>query len=641
MNRAPFAPATFHCVSLLVVCLAFAPAAVAAESAPPSGWTALGPYAANVRCLAADPKNPLIIYLGIDRGDIFRSANGGVSWKRVRTGNPVWTDTVWDLAVTPGSPSQVWAATEQNGLLRSTDGGNTWSEVGAGLPKTAPVEALLADAESPNTLFAGTHKGIYRSMNGGDDFVSVNRSKTLSIARLAWGPKKPRTIYLATGNAHGMAKSIDGGETWQPANRGFVRPKINALVVDPNEPSRLWAATDGGLYLSSDAAENWSFATALGNRNVNALFIDPEAPRTLLAIIAEGTFRSEDGGQGWSVWSRGAPPPTVRALTPGPAGSILAATSGLGVFRSTDGGRSWAPSSRGLAASDIYTVAVDPLQSRTLFAGGGVTAWRSSDGGGSWVDIGEGLSVRKGYAQPRVKAFAFDTRKQGIVYAADHEGVFRSTDGGLSWKTCQMPGAAFALAVDPARPDTVWAGSIDAVFASDDSCATWRKLPASFGRKAVSRILFGRGAAGLTFVATAGGLYRTDDGGKSFQGPAEGTGGHIRVTSLAADPVDAATVWAGTVKGLFVSRDGGTSWTATGPLGVAILDVVVHPKSSSRVFAGTEAGVIVTSDGGASWTALNESLPGADLQGLRLDPEGKTLYAATLGGGVLALQLRD
>lgn len=639
MNPAPFVCATFHRVTFLVVCLAFTLAAVAADGALSSGWAALGPHAGDVQCLAADPKNPLTIYLGTHRGDILRSADGGVSWKRIRTPDPVREDGVWDLAVTPGSPSQVWAAM-QNGLLRSSDGGNTWSEVGAGLPKTS-VRALLADPESPMTLFAGTFEGIYRSMNGGDDFVTVNRGiKTLPIAGLAWGPRKPRTIYLAIRH-HGVAKSTDGGETWKPASRGLGRPNVSALVADAKEPSRLWAATDGGVYLSSDAAESWTFAVALGERDVYALFIDRRASRALLAVTAEGTFRSEDGGQGWTVCSRGAPPPTVTALTPGPGGSILAATNGLGVFRSTDGGRSWAPSSRGLSATDIDTVAVDPLQPRTLLAGGGVTAWRSPDGGASWKDVGEGLSVGKGYAQLLVNTFAFDMRKQGVVYGADNEGVFRSTDGGLSWKSCQMPEAAYALAVDPARPDTVWAGSIDAVFASDDSCATWRKLPATFGKTIVLRILFSRGASALTFVATAGGLYRTDDGGKSFQGPVEGTGGHIRVTSLAADPVDVATVWAGTVKGLFVSRDGGTTWTATGPPGVVILDVVVHPKSSSRVFAGTDTGVIVTSDGGANWTALNESLPGGHVQGLRLDPEGKTLYAATSGGGVLALQLRD
>ncbi len=280
----------------------------------------------------------------------------------------------------------------QNGLLRSTDGGNTWSEVGAGLPKTS-VRALLDDPESPKTLFAGTFEGIYRSTNGGDDFVSVNRGiRPLPIAALAWGPKKPRTIYLAT-RLRGMAKSTDGGETWKPASRGLARPNVNALVVDAKEPSRLWTATDGGVFLSPDAAESWTFAVALGKRNVTALFLD-RAHKALLAITAEGTFRSEDGGKGWTLWSSGAPPPTVEALTPGPGGSIVAATNGLGIFRSTDGGRSWAPSSRGLSATNIDTVAVDPFQPRTLFAGGGVTAWRSSDGGASWKDVGERSECR-------------------------------------------------------------------------------------------------------------------------------------------------------------------------------------------------------------------------------------------------------
>lgn len=639
MNRVPVVSETFRRVILLAACLAMTPAALAAESASPSGWTALGPWAADVRCLASDPKNPLTVYLGTERGDIFRSSDGGVSWKRVRTADADREDGVWDLAFGPGSPSQIFAGM-QNGLLWSHDGGINWSRLGVGLPKT-PVRALLIDPESPQMFFAGTFEGIYRGTNGGDTFLSVNRGiKTVPIAGLAWGPRKPRTIYLVV-LMKGVAKSIDGGETWKPASRGLDRPNVNELAVDPKDASRLWAATDGGLYFSSDAAENWTFVPALGKRNLNALFVDPRASRSLLAIAAEGTFRSEDGGRSWSVWSRGAPPPSVNALSPGPGGSILAATNGLGVFRSTNGGRSWEPSSRGLSAGDIATVAVDPLEPQKLFAGGGVSAWMSSDGGASWKDIGEKLSVGKGYAQLLVSTFAFDARRRGVVYAADLEGVFRSTNGGFSWKSCQMPDGAYALALDPVHPDTVWAGSLGSLFASDDSCATWRRLPTAFGKVIVLGILFSRGASGPTFVATAGGLYRTDDGGKSFQGPAEGTGGHVRVTSLAADPVDAATVWAGTGKGLFVSRDGGASWAATGPPGVGIIDVVVHPTSRSRVFAGTEAGVIVTSDGGASWSALDESVPGGHVQGLRLDPEGKTLYAATLGGGVLALQLRD
>jgi hypothetical protein len=165
-----------------------------------------------------------------------------------------------------------------------------------------------------------------------------------------------------------------------------------------------------------------------------------------------------------------------------------------------------------------------------------VTAWRSSDGGGSWKDVGKTLRVGKGHGQLLVKTFAFAARRQGVVYAGNIEGVFRSMDGGLSWRSCQVPRAASALAVDPGRPDTIWAGSIGTVFASDDSCATWRKLPATFGGKTVRKILFGRGAPGLTFVATAGGsVYWTDDRGKAFRGPVFEDRHFKGATSLAAD----------------------------------------------------------------------------------------------------------
>jgi len=313
-------------------------------------------------------------------------------------------------------------------------GVNTWTTHG---PQGAAVTAIAIGPATHSTLYAAAVGGLYKSVDGGLHWNSIDVGLGITVRSLAVDPANPTTVYAAT-LSDGVYKSLDGGDSWSPANGGMTSWDVEALVIDPQSPGTIYAGTfeygcEGFcLFKSTNGGRSW---TPTGRTpDVLSLAVDPRTPSTLYAgTYGSGIFKSEDGGDSWRAINVGltgnfVPSMVIDPLTPT---TIYAAPVGYpsgpypvgGVFKSTDGGETWNAANRGLTADSVRELAINPRNPSTLYAGTPVGIFKSSNGGDSWTAMNDGLS------NTDVLSLAIDP--------ADPDRLYAGTAGGgiFEWET--------------------------------------------------------------------------------------------------------------------------------------------------------------------------------------------------------------
>ena len=174
-------------------------------------WTVTGPEGGDISALVVDPGNPATIYAASYDNGVFRSMDGGGTWKAVST--TFANESIFSLAVNPTTPMTIYAGAYLGGVYRSVDGGANWSPASINTPlATATVHVLHFDRATPAALYAGTDHGLFRSADGGENWnaVSSGLPSTLWITSLAFDPVTPTILYAGT-RGNGVYQSSDGG----------------------------------------------------------------------------------------------------------------------------------------------------------------------------------------------------------------------------------------------------------------------------------------------------------------------------------------------------------------------------------------------------------------------------------------------
>jgi photosystem II stability/assembly factor-like uncharacterized protein len=449
-----------------------------------------------------------------------------------------------------------------SGILKSTDGGASWRGVNSGLPGGNCCGSLAIDPQNPNTIYAGGRYdlaysdgrfGIFRSKDGGTTWATMGmvwRSVIPQFAidpdnpsiGLATDPRNPGTVYSATGNL-GIFKSTDRAGTWSEMNSGVSATEVRFAAIDPRNPGTIYASTSEGLLKTTDWGGNWSPANSgLPNRPV-LLAIDPQDTSTIYAAIVPNVcvdntclnsaiFKSVDGGASWSA---AGPAPEgyfygPLAIDPQNPTTLYAAGVPPGsfgeLFQSTDGGTDWTKTAYPYHGNGISALAIDPQDPNALYVAAEFRVFKSTDRGASWSDLGVPVdSLGDCDECVAVSLLAVDPRNSDTIYACGSVGVLKSIDGGATWNAMNLGlpwspaqyDAISALPIDPRDSNKVYVAIAGRVFISTDGTATWNELDAGLMARSV--------------------------------------------TSLALDPVDPDTLYAGTNGGglfkiTFVSQEG-------------------------------------------------------------------------------------
>lgn len=244
------------------------------------------------------------------------------------------------ICVPPEPAETILIGTEGYGVFRSGNGGDTWLPVNEGLGDLN-VYALAMDTSSPATLYAGTHLGVYITIDSGGSWQPAGLTGEAVFA-LAINPQNPAVLYAGTG-ASGISKSANGGANWEAASNGLPDAAVTTVTIDPLVSSQVWAGTWG-----------------------------------------KGIYASSDGGGGWSALNTGLGDMEVFCLAQ--AGlSLYAGTYFGGVRRYADG--SWQPLNTGISQPYIQCLHIDPAQPDRLYAGSDNGLFVSANRGASWYGI--------------------------------------------------------------------------------------------------------------------------------------------------------------------------------------------------------------------------------------------------------------
>lgn len=592
-------------------------------------WTASGPPGALPFALVVDPAEPRTVYLA--GHGVWKTTNAGATWVRLADG--LTSTDVRDLDVSPLEPQLVVAATWDAGVFRSTTAGARWEASSTGLPDVR-VPAIACHPTDQSTVYAGLYRnGVYRSTDGARSWAPLNNGLgTKTVIALAIDPTAPQTIFAGTYD--GLYRTTNGGSSWSLVAGGLPVDSVQVIAFDPVTPAVVYVGTESGsVYRSGDGGATWSPASSglASIGSVQDLAADPASPSTLyLGTGAAGLWRSTDGGASWSPAGSGMQSVSVYGIAIGATTptTVYAASYGQGVFTSTDGGASWRLASNGLHAARAEAVVVDGSAPGRLWAGtlGGV--WRSSDDASSWTFLGAGM------AHVQVEDLTRDAVRGDTFFAATWRGLYKTADGGESWSRSDddpAPGSYEAVAADPTVGDRVFAGNWNGLWRSVDGGETWEQPPSAPSGQRVLSFAFDPVMPSRMYAGAWNGVYRSDDGGSTWD---EGLSGET-AWSIAVDPVSPATLYVCTYHGVFKSTDGGAGWApaTSGITAPYCWSLAVDPGTPTTVFAGTGAGVFRSTDGGGSWAPF-PGLEEYDVLDLDFSPDGRTLYAATNGGGV-------
>jgi photosystem II stability/assembly factor-like uncharacterized protein len=449
-----------------------------------------------------------VLLVGTEGGGLLRSADGGATWQAVGASRIEATDITAD----PRDRVTVYAATTApGGVLKSGDGGLTWRSASDGL-KVPFVHSILIDPNRPDTLWAGTVTGTYRTDNAAKHWQLVQvRTGFDTVDALAL-PRRDVVLagrsvgFISAVSASGVWRSVNRGRTWQIDGQGMSASWAQSIAISPE--GRLWAGTLGnGVWEKAGSA--W-VPRGLGGQIVWDLVLSPGEEQDLWAATGAGLYHSLDGGQSWERRGPHDPANTTvletRYVALSPSGTVWAASS-LGLFVSRDVGRTWTLSE---PAVHFQAVAVDPRDEDVVLAG----PTRTTDGGRHWASIPE-------LQGPAVRDYAFDPASPATVWAGTTDGLFLSRDEGASWSHLDLPvtdpqGNKIEVRAVAAGPGFVYvaltdgAGRAHGVLVSQDLGATWTRLDdASLTNAQPLEVVFDPNDPGVVYVGTrGGGVYR-------------------------------------------------------------------------------------------------------------------------------------
>ena len=605
-------------MSLAITAVAFAqqsagaPSSVKIDSETISGLGArnIGSATMSGRVSAIDAIREgkrLTIYVGAASGGVWKSVNGGTTYKPVFDKQPV--QSIGAITIDPKHPKVVWVGTGESwtrnsvsigdGVYKSIDGGDNWTNMG--LKESERISKILIDPSDANTVYVAVpgklwsdsdDRGLYKTTDGGKTWTKILKGSNSSTgcSTISMDPQNPKTIYAGmwdfrrkgwtfrsggdgpnAPSGSGFFKSTDGGDTWADLDSNNTR----------GLPSKPW----GRL----------AVAVAPSKPNVIYAFIEAEPPKN-------GLYRSDDGGKTWNALDRSQNmiwrPFYFANLIVDPKDENRIFKAGGSLILSGDGGKSFSVIGGG-AHGDFHDVWIDPNNTDNIITSDDGGVWYSYDGANHWWKA-QNLPISQFYH------VSLDMDRPYHVYGGlqDNSSWVGDSEypGGVTnsrWEN-MYGGDGFWMFADPSDPDYIYAeaqgGEIGRINRKTHENRGVKPLPNYKEGKLRynwnTPIHVSPTQKGVVYIG-AQFLFRSRDHGQTWD--------RISPDLTTNDPEKQKQEESGGI-----SVDNSSAETHT-----TIYSICESPKDPNVIWVGTDDGnVQVTRDGGKKWSNVTANIPG-------------------------------
>lgn len=347
---------------------------------------------------------------------------------------------------------------------------------------------------------------------------------------------------------------------------------VRTVTIDPKDKNRLYISTlDGQIYTSADAGKSWRMLVNLNQTElvIDNMFVDS---RDSKIIYASGHRHTKPGG----------------------------------FFRTTDGGATW-KESKDLKKESIHALTQSLADPNILMAGTTNGAWISKNSGADWEKFSS-------ITNPiNIDSIAIDPRNASTIYAGTWWRAYKSIDSGKNWRLIRDgmidDSDVFAINIDPRNPDHIISSACSGIYESNNAGEKWVKIQGIPSQSRRTRdIVQHPSIAGTVYAATTEGFWMSTNGGKSW---ALTTMRNLEINSIAVHPDAPNRVFIGTNNyGVMVSNDGGRNFLPTNDNFTSRFTYSVVPdvQQSNRLYAATRniatggGFLFVSTDRGVTWS---------------------------------------
>ncbi len=530
----------------------------------------------------------------------------------------------------------------ERGIFRSLDGGQTWRKVlykdenvgGMDLvfdPRNSQVifASMWASRRPPWSVdggYDGAGSGLYKSTDGGDHWRQLTKGlpgEAEGIGRIgpAVSPSDPDRMYawVNAKKGSGIYRSDDAGETWQQVNdeeRIWGRgDDFGCVQIDPRNRDAIYIANTS-TYKSTDGGKSFTaIKGAPGGDDYHTIWINPEDPDIIALAVDQGATISVNGGQTWSSWYNQPTAQFYHVITddqfPYWVYGGQQESGSVGTASRSDFGeitfRDWTT----VGVEEYGYVAPDPLHPNLIYGGKATVFDRNT---GQTRDVSP-VVLRKGdYRFDRTAPLIFSPADPHVLYLGSNV-LFATRDGGNSWQiispdlTREDPGVPvtlrplvaddsakgkrrgviYSIAPSPKDANLIWAGTDDGLIqVTRDGGKNWQNVtpPELTPWSKLAQIDASHFDASTAYTAVNRFrlddlhpyIYRTHDGGKSWQKIVSGLPDNEPVNTAREDPERKGLLLAGTERTVYVSWDDGDHWQSLKMdlPATSIRDLVVH-----------------------------------------------------------------
>lgn len=609
---------------------------------------------------------PNVFYIGVNNGGVWKTTDYGHTWKPIFDAEN--TGSVGDVAVAPSNSNVIYVGSGEgiqrpdlsigNGLYKSSDAGKTWTNMG--LHDAQQIGGISIDPNNENRIFVAAlghpygpnkERGVYRSNDGGKTLeqvlyidentgavqVLIDPNHTNIVFATIWAARQgPWENGAWDGEASGLYKSIDGGNTWKKIIKGFPTTKEDGLgrigfTIAPSNSNRMYATVDaakkGGIYRSDDAGESWYMLTSDGR-----------------------------------LWGRGSDFAEVKA---DPKNEDIVYSANVVMWKSKDGGKTWEGIKGAPGGDDYHRFWINPNNTNIIAVG-------LDQGGTITVNGGETYSSWYNQATAQFYHVSTDNAFPYNVYGGQQESgsvgiASRSNDGGITFREWHPVGVEEYgyVAADPLDPNIIYGGKITKYDKRTAQVQNIAPNPVRNGKVRFIRtapVLFSP-VDNKTLFFAGNIIFKTINGGSSWETISPDLSREswdipasvgiynteevkkMRqrgvVYSLAPSYQDINVLWAGTDDGLIhITKDGGkhwknitptsiTSWSKISMIDASRFDVNTAYVAVNRIRVDDMTPHIYkTTDGGATWKKIINGLPNEPINSVREDAVRKGLLFA-------------